>query len=612
MIPFRVLKVSILTLEFQRMKSFLPGRIFCTSVLMILSVCGMQPRASAQAVQVAFDDFEGLTMVPFTLDYGNPFFLDGTDYTKTFPAGWTLDNSGNLYNNATMPPEFDGWSLIDVASWIGHAGVQAGRNRCFFGSDGRNVCLVADPDEADDGGNTDLGPTDFNSYIERVYDLSTADNGSLSLTFDYDFVTEDSQTGVVEVSYDGGVTWTNFLTIGPIVESTVFSTETGDQGTFVAGVDFPIDLNATTVTFRWGCIEAGNDWWFAVDNISLDDQFGNIAFEDFEDQAILDTMLPFDGVNGGPTEPTDPSDGTDWTRTIPDWTVINDGVPDQPTKQMYRVSMEEAFQGWAAMDVNSWFDQQGDQQRGFFDFPAGSRNTALIADGDAHDDDLFPLDEGETGPPEGEQQYNSFVQRTYDMTGFDNTTLTISFDWDTRLFASQRFVAQVSFDYGQTWSTILDVDSDRLDLDPTTGLPEEPDYELTFFDFLFNDNNSNGFADTTGEDVLNTFNGPEVFAFGDLTSPLPACKSNTLTLRFGCLDTGNDWWVAVDNVRLTAETQGFVMGDSNGDGVVNFADIDGFADALFGVAPFDPRFDFKPDGVINFSDIDGFAAELFN
>lgn len=577
----------------------------------LLFACGLQSSANAQVVEIAFDDFEGLTMEPFTIDYSSPYFLDGTDWTKTFPAGWTLDNSGNLYDNTDMPGEFDGWSLMDTASWIAHAGIQAGRDRCTFGGSDRNICLVADPDEADDGGNADLGsPLDplYNSYVSRTYDITAADNATLSISFDYDFVTEDTQTGVAEVSFDGGTTWQNILTIDSTVDSGVFSTAEGANGTFVAGTDFTADLAATELIVRFGCIEASNDWWFAVDNVSLDDTNGNIAFDDFE--ASEADMEPFDDVNSGPTEPFDPSDGTDWTRAIPNWSVVNEGTADLPTKQLYRLSQEEAFNGWAAMDVNSWFDQQGGQQRGFFDFPTGSRNSALIADGDAHDDRLVPLGDGEPGTPEGEQQYNSFVQRTYDLSDYDNTTLEIEFDWDTRLFAQQRFVAQVSFDYGQTWSTILDVDSDRLDL-LEDGTPEEPTYEATLIPFLFNDNNSNGFVDEDGEDLLNTFAGAQQFIFGDEASALPAKNTNTLTLRFGCLNTGNDWWAAVDNVRVSAVNQSFVMGDSDDDGDVDFVDLEAFANALFGAAPYDARFDFCVDGAIDFADLEFFAGELF-
>ena len=104
------------------MKRFL-SQTLIAAAFAVVSCMGVS--ANAQVVTVAFDDFEGLTMQPFTLNYGNPFFLDGTDYTKAFPTGWALDNSQNGYDNTNMPPEFDGWSLIDVASWIGHAGVQA-------------------------------------------------------------------------------------------------------------------------------------------------------------------------------------------------------------------------------------------------------------------------------------------------------------------------------------------------------------------------------------------------------------------------------------------------------------------------------------------------------
>ena len=271
---------------------------------------------------------------------------------------------------------------------------------------------------------------------------------------------------------------------------------------------------------------------------------------------------------------------------------------------MYTTSLENAFQGWRAVDAQSWFDEQGDQQRGFFNFPA--RNTILLCDPDAQDDDLVG---GEPDPPAGEKAFNSFIQRTYDLSGFDNTTLQVEFMWESRLEGSQRGLAQVSFDYGMTWTTILDVDSSRLGLD-ANNTPVDPTYEATLFPFLFNDNDSNGYV--TNEDVVNTFAGPQQFLFGNATSTLPASKSNTMILRFGCINTKNNWWFAVDDVRVKAETQSYMMGDANDDGKVDFSDIDGFSNALFGVNPYDPRFDFKADGVVNFDDIDGFAAELFN
>ena len=273
-------------------------------MLVLLLTCGVQSQVKAQAVEVAFDNFEGLTMVPFTLDYSSPYYLDGTDWTKNFPAGWTLDNSQNGYDNTGMPGEFDGWSLMDVGSWIVEAGVQAGRDRCFFGHpEIRNIALVADPDEADDTGNDSMGdPSNplFNSYISRSYDVTGKDLASLMVSFDYDFVCEDTQTGVVDISFDAGTTWQNLVTIDSTVDTGAHGTDPtlGNQGTFVAGVDFTPDTAATQVILRFGCIRASNDWWFCVDNIGIADQNGVIAFEDFNDTT---GMQPFDAVNSGPT-----------------------------------------------------------------------------------------------------------------------------------------------------------------------------------------------------------------------------------------------------------------------------------------------------------------------
>ncbi|TWT69804.1 hypothetical protein [Crateriforma conspicua] len=585
---------------------------------------------SAQKVEVAFDDFENLDnatdMVPFDLDYSSPYFLDGTDWSKTFPAGFTLDNSGNTYDNSTMPPEFDGWSMMDVGSWIGHAGEQAGRQRCFFGGDNRNTCLVADPDEADDGGNADMGSPEnpaYNSYITRAYDVTGVDLSTLMLSFDYDFVTEDTQTGVVEVSFDGGA-WETILEIDSTIDSGVFSTnksevpEENDQGTFVAGIDFTAPASATSMEVRFGCIRSSNDWWFAVDNIELMNAGGQIAFDDFEgptpEMPLADQ--PFSDANDGPDEPFDPSDGTDYTNNIPNWEIINDGPADMPTKRMYRTSLDGAFQGFTVMDSISWTDQQDGQQRE--DFFGAFRSMILCADGDAHQDNMviaeeetlpaIPVD-GEGNPTE--KQFNSFVQRTYNMSGYDNTTVEITLDWDTRLYAAQRGLIQVSFDDGANWTTLVDVDSARLGLVGEEGseTPADPAYEASLNPYLFNDNNANGFVDENGEDTVTGIE--DSYVFGGFGSELPASKSNRMTLRIGCINTGNDWWFAVDNIEVLAATQSYVMGDITGDGVCSLADFNGFVSAAFG-AP-DPQgiFDFNADGMTSLADFNGFVAEAF-
>lgn len=155
---------------------------------------------------VAFDDFEGLTMKPF--DEANVTIGDGTDWTEVI-TGWTVTNPAN--HEPTDAEAYNGWRAMDVDSWIEEQGVQAGRDRMQLGAN--NTALVADPDAWDDfppGGKTDQG---FNSYVSRSYDITGRDLATLELSFDWDFVTEDRQIGVVDVSFDGGTTYQNLVTV---------------------------------------------------------------------------------------------------------------------------------------------------------------------------------------------------------------------------------------------------------------------------------------------------------------------------------------------------------------------------------------------------------------
>lgn len=227
-------------------------------------------------------------------------------------------------------------------------------------------------------------------------------------------------------------------------------------------------------------------------------------------------------------------------------------------------------------------------------FPA--RNTILLADPDAHND--YP-EENQATPPEGEKEFNTFIGRQYDLSLFQNTTVVVEFDWETRIESTQRALAQVSFDYGTTWTTILDVDSD--DAAKITALAP----------FSFG-----------SLDLYGSYTAPTQFPFGvpgDMTKT-PAVNSNAMILRFGCIDSDNNWWFAVDNVKITADVQAFAIGDASGDGNVNNLDIGGFITALTNKAAFDATspvpadmlFDFNADGTFNNLDIGGFITELNN
>lgn len=558
------------------------------------------------ADEVAFDDFEDAVLGPF--DIANTGIGDGTDWTNVIP-GWTI--TFDAAHEPTDADAYNGWTAMDVDSWILEQGIQDGRDRMRLGGD-NNTALVADPDAWDDYPPPAKGDQGYNSYISHTYDITGRDAGSLELSFDWDFVCEDSQIGIVDVSFDGGATFQNLITVASIdwaadatygpfshANGVVFSTNpltyTVDptQGTFASGADFTVPGGATSMLVRFGCILAGNDWWFSVDNVMLEDSGGVIEFEDFEGL----TLLSF--TDGGVGDP--PGDGTDYTQSIADWKIINDGPADMPTKLMYNESLEGAFNGWSAIDAVSWFNEQGGQDRdtllgsGPPSFPAN--NTILLADPDAHDD--YDPSPDLVTPPAGEKEFNSFICRQYNMSGFQNTTVVVEFDWEFRTESTERGLVQVSFDYGATWTTILNIDSD-----------DQPSLDaLAAFSF-------------GSLDLYGSYAGPTQFEFGPPSdgTKIPAKNSNVMLLRFGCIDSQNNWWFAVDNVRITADAQAFAMGDANGDGVSNNLDIGGIILALSDKAAFDAGsavpadqlFDFNADGVFNNLDIGGILSELSN
>lgn len=576
---------------------------------------------SLQSAEIAFDNFSGVTLSPFTVA-NTPTFSDGTDWTNIVP-GWVIENAVN--HVATTSAAYNGWVAMDADSWAAQQGNQGstaaptGRSRMKFGV-ADNTLMVADPDAWDDFPPAGKPSNGYNSYFRRTFDITGRDLNTLSISFDWDFVTEDSQIGVVEISFDGGSTysileavasnaWVGDATWGPYAfanNDVTFSTNPGTdtvnatQKVFVAGTDFPVPPGGTTsVTVRFGCIESGNDWWFAVDNVQVADGGGVIELEDFEGLTLL--SFPAGGV-GVP-----PGDGTDYSQSIANWTIDNAGFWD-PLLKMYTVSNEGAFNGWSAIDSQSWSNQQGNQLRvEFFPNPAifpPGRNTILVADSDAHDD--FDVELPDDHPDKNKKEFNSFISRTYNVANFNNTTIRVELDWESRIEVAQRGLVQASFDCGQTWSTLLDVDSD----DPAKLAA------LVAGGFLYFDENANTVANDN--DILSTFVGPQSWQFTNAAGAQPAKNGSTMILRIGCIDAQNNWWFAVDNIKVEGTAQAFKHGDADQNGVINAADITAFNLALTNKPLYNSTYpigadvilDMNADGVFNALDIPGFECEM--
>jgi hypothetical protein len=242
-----------------------------------------------------------------------------TDWSPNLPAGWTRDNSptSNSANQTppypTLPPTtptppppppaagqmynpaepYYGWHVLNIDSWIGEQGDQdrskflneanfPGFNQPtgnYTNTGSHTPVLVADGDAYDDYVSI-AAPHRMNTYAYLpAIKLNGALDGTLKLSFDQSFRPEDPSDGyqdaTVDVSFDGGATWTNLLTqdnvdpnnpSGPLLKA-------GDESRInqhvTLSVNNPTGPPTATALFRFGYLDGGNDWWWAIDNINV-------------------------------------------------------------------------------------------------------------------------------------------------------------------------------------------------------------------------------------------------------------------------------------------------------------------------------------------------------
>jgi hypothetical protein len=106
-----------------------------------------------------------------------------------------------------------------------------------------------------------------NTYISRDYDVSAFDNNTLQISFASSFRVENQQLGVAEISFDNGATWIRLLELDN--NDGANDTQFEDFYVFRAGVDFTA-VDSDSMILRFGYLDAGNNWWFAVDDVMVE------------------------------------------------------------------------------------------------------------------------------------------------------------------------------------------------------------------------------------------------------------------------------------------------------------------------------------------------------
>ncbi len=205
-------------------------------------------------------------------------------------------------------------------------------------------------------------------------------------------------------------------------------------------------------------------------------------------------------------------DGTDFTKTPPLGTTIDNslmgigGVPE--------------WSGWSFADKNSWIASAGDQARSEFTL---GRNTVAVADPDEWDDQ-----------PRGAGQFNSFlVTRPIDLSTVSANSISLEFDSSFRPEDPSVGKVQFTIDSGANWTDLL------------TFPPTAPDTAPSRNQHIVVNNST----PVTPAGTLT----PGGYA---INNPLVTPATGAIQFRWGLLTGENDWWWAVDNLKVAGEITG--------------------------------------------------------
>jgi len=213
------------------------------------------------------EDFEGLELGE------SPEESPGTQdvWTDTPPEGWFVDESGipGIGNPDTDGvADWAGWAFADKDWWTSAAGDQRRSEYTL----GQGTVAVADPDEWDDTTHTDSASEGwYKTFMSTpAIDISGAQAGTVKLTFDSswrpEFDDNYHQTGNITASFNGQEP-VEVLLWESDSASPNYKDDNSTNETITVNLENP--PWATSVVLTFGLFEAGNDWWWAVDNLKV-------------------------------------------------------------------------------------------------------------------------------------------------------------------------------------------------------------------------------------------------------------------------------------------------------------------------------------------------------
>lgn len=229
-----------------------------TAAAAIVCVAGWLAPASVRGETIFSENFDGLKLGRSVHEN-----IPGKNvWTKKPPADWQIDDRGisGVRDPKLGVAEWKGWSFVDPVWWWKTAGNQ---HRSRF-KRGTGVVAVADPDEWSDRGNEKALKT-YSTYLRTPeISLKGMQPDTATLLFDSSWRGDNRQTATVQVSFDGGDP-VEVLHWGSQRGPDFKAERTNEQVTVT--LKNPDDARQMVITF--GLSDAGNDWWWAIDNVEV-------------------------------------------------------------------------------------------------------------------------------------------------------------------------------------------------------------------------------------------------------------------------------------------------------------------------------------------------------
>ncbi|MGW3661386.1 phosphocholine-specific phospholipase C [Streptomyces sp. NPDC005151] len=200
------------------------------------------------------EDFESVApaLAP-AADLSRPGLLG---WTRTTPAGWTVTNA------LAMPQgtrELQGWTFLSKQFWF-----PGGQNRPNF-SRALGVVAVADPDDWDDTGSPS-GRGRFDSTLTTPAVTIPSGTSTLHLGFDSHYRQESPQEAEVTIEFDTGAK----VQLLHYSSATSGNTNQGkDQENRLVRLSCPVPAGATSAKVNFRIFNAGNNWYWSIDNVRL-------------------------------------------------------------------------------------------------------------------------------------------------------------------------------------------------------------------------------------------------------------------------------------------------------------------------------------------------------